>query len=106
MEEKMYGKGGLYGGIPRRDSRQMKKYTARSGDTIWLDVSPEAFRRHGFKEIRHESRMLDPVGDESIAIGFARSDFDNKTVLWYQLMDNERVGFYSGSVPSDYQKIK
>jgi len=85
----MYGNSNLYGGHDRRGNprQQIKKYFARSGDEIWLDISIEAFRRAGFEKIRHGDKILDPHGDKAIAIGFAKGDgfYRNKMVLWYHL---------------------
>ena len=101
----MYGKTNLYGGVRRGNSRQMKKYTARNGNTVWVDISPEAFRRNGFKNIRHGDRMLDPNEHESIALGFAHNDAYQNIVLWYEI-EGWGVVYYHPSRPEDYKKLE
>lgn len=63
-------------------------------DVITVNTSPEAFRKFGFPNLRSGDKVLDPGGNPSTLIGFARIGFINeylkkaypnylKFVLWY-----------------------
>ena len=108
----MYGKTNPYGGVRRGNSRQMKKYTARNGATIWLDISPEAFRRAGFEKIRHgDTIRISTSGDLAIAIGFNGNNYLKhcfwapEMFLWYKLPFLKNICF-SILCHSNFEKIE
>ncbi len=109
----MYGKTNLYGGVTN-ENRQMKKYTTKIGNSIWLDISPEAFRRMGFTgidapSIQHGDRIITPDGRNAVVCGVSENDdiilSNSISVLWVLIDTNNGVSYYLPSYPWEYHVV-
>ena len=72
-----------------------KTILSKSSDLtpVEVDVSAEAFIKHGFPTLRHGDRVKDPYGFPCVIQGFGLLPMTNLMALWY-IKDGEFKASY------------